>query len=137
MGLQENGVRDPDAINALDVVFVKLQENTDITYNSKSWKVGIMNQVKFGDTMLAELKDKSQLTIPKPIIKELGLERGDMFDVVIEAGNVILVPVVVYPKAKMEKLEALAAEARAEVASGTAVIYDDVEDLIADLHKAV
>ena len=96
-----------------------------------------MNQVKFGDTMLAELKDKSQLTIPKPIIKELGLERGDMFDVVIEAGNVILVPVVVYPKAKMEKLEALAAEARAEVASGTAVIYDDVEDLIADLHKAV
>ena len=96
-----------------------------------------MNQVKFGDTMLAELKDKSQLTIPKPIIKELGLERGDMFDVVIEAGNVILVPVVVYPKAKMEELEALAAEARAEVASGTAVIYDDVEDLIADLHKAV
>ena len=87
--------------------------------------------------MLAELKDKSQLTIPKPIIKELGLERGDMFDVVIEAGNVILVPVVVYPKAKAEELEALAAEARAEAASGTAVVYNDVEDLIADLHKAV
>ena len=87
--------------------------------------------------MLAELKDKSQLTIPKPIIKELGLERGDMFDVVVEGGNVILVPVVVYPKAKVKELEALVAEARAEAASGTAVIYDDVEDLIADLHKAV
>ena len=87
--------------------------------------------------MLAELKDKSQVTIPKPIIRELGLERGDMFDVVVESGNVILVPVVVYPKAKADELEALAAEARAEAAAGEAAVYDDVEDLIADLHKAV
>ena len=87
--------------------------------------------------MLAELKDKSQVTIPKPIIRELGLERGDMFDVVVESGNVILVPVVVYPKAKVDELEALAAEARAEAAAGEAAVYDDVEDLIADLHKAV
>lgn len=87
--------------------------------------------------MLAELKGKSQLTIPKPIIKELGLERGDTFDVVVEAGNVILVPVVVYPKAKAAKLEALAAEARTEASSGADVVYDDVEDLIANLHKAM
>ena len=31
----------------------------------------------------------------------------------------------------------LAAQARAEAAPGEAAIYDDVEDLIADLHKAV
>ena len=87
--------------------------------------------------MLAELKDKSQVTIPKPVIRELGLERGDMFDVVVNNGAVMLVPVVVYPKAKAEELEALAAQARAEAASGEAAVYDDVEDLIADLHKAV
>ena len=87
--------------------------------------------------MLAELKDKSQVTIPKPVIKELGLERGDMFDVVVDNGVVMLVPVVVYPKAKAEELEALAAQARAEAASGEAAVYDEVEDLIADLHKAV
>ena len=84
--------------------------------------------------MLAELKDKSQVTIPKPIVKELGLERGDMFDVVVENGSVMLIPVVVYPKAKAEELETLAQTARDLAASGEADIYDDVEDLIADLH---
>ncbi len=87
--------------------------------------------------MLAELKDKSQVTIPKPIVNELGLTRGDMFDVVVSDGAVMLVPVVVYPKAKAERLEALAKEARASAAAGEAAVYDDVEDLIADLHKAV
>lgn len=87
--------------------------------------------------MLAELKDKSQVTIPKPIINELGLARGDMFDVVVHDGAVMLVPVVVYPKAKADELEALARAARASSAAGEAAVYDDVEDLVADLHKAV
>ncbi|MGN0261299.1 MAG: AbrB/MazE/SpoVT family DNA-binding domain-containing protein [Eggerthellaceae bacterium] len=87
--------------------------------------------------MLAELKDKSQVTIPKSVVNELGLARGDMFDVVVDNGAVKLIPVVVYPKAKAEELEALADEARRLSASGDAVVYDDVEDLIADLHKAV
>lgn len=87
--------------------------------------------------MLAELKDKSQVTIPKAIVRELGLERGDMFDLVVDGGSITMVPVVVYPKAKAEELEALAESARASAKSGEAVVYDDVEDLIADLHKAV
>lgn len=87
--------------------------------------------------MLAELKDESQVTIPRPVINELCLARGDMFDVVVSDGAVMLVPVVVYPKAKAEKLEALAKAAHASTAAGEAEIYDDVEELIANLHKAV
>ena len=87
--------------------------------------------------MLAELKDKSQVTIPKPVINELGLNRGDLFEVVVEGGAVKLVPVVVYPKARAEELEALASAARRSAKAGDAAVYDDVEDLIADLHKAV
>ena len=87
--------------------------------------------------MLAELKDKSQVTIPKPVIRELGLERGDMFDVVVDNGVVMLVPVGVYPKTKAEELETLAALARAEAAAGEAAVYDDVEDLIDALHEAI
>lgn len=87
--------------------------------------------------MLAELKDKSQVTIPKAVVNELGLQRGDMFDIVVDNGAVMMVPVVVYPKAKAEELEALAAAARKSVAADEAAVYDDVEDLIADLHKAV
>lgn len=88
-------------------------------------------------TMLAELKDKSQVTIPKSIINDLGLTRGDMFDVVVDNGVVMLIPVVVYPKAEAERLEALAQAARESAAAGEAVVYDDVKSLIADLHKAV
>ena len=87
--------------------------------------------------MLAELKDKSQVTIPKSVVNDLGLSRGDMFDVVVENGAVMLIPVVVYPKAKAEELEALASAARKSTAAGDALVYDDVEDLIADLHKAL
>lgn len=87
--------------------------------------------------VLAELKDKSQVTIPKPIVKELGLERGDMFDITIEREKIVLTPVVVYPKEKAEKLEALAAQARAEISSGAVTIYDNVEELIADLDKGI
>lgn len=83
--------------------------------------------------MLAELKDKSQVTIPKVVVNELGLERGDMFDVVVENGVVMFIPVVVYPKTKADELEALAQQARIDAASGNADIYDNVEDLIADL----
>lgn len=87
--------------------------------------------------VLAELKDKSQVTIPKPIVKELGLERGDMFDITIEREKIVLTPVVVYPKEKAEELEALAAQARAEISSGAVTIYDNVEELIADLDKGI
>lgn len=46
-------------------------------------KVGKLES-RLEDAVLAELKDKSQLTTPKSIVKELGLKRGDMFDVVID-----------------------------------------------------
>lgn len=87
--------------------------------------------------MLAELKDKSQVTIPKAVVNELGLQRGDMFDIVVDNGVVMMVPVVFYPKAKVEELEVLAAIARESVAADETAVYDNVEDLIADLHKAV
>lgn len=84
--------------------------------------------------MLVELKDKSQVTIPKAVISELGLKRGDMFDIVVDGGSIVFVPVVVYPKKQAEELEELAAKARSARRRGDAVIYDDVEDLISDLH---
>lgn len=37
-----------------------------------------------------ELKDKAQLTIPKAIVKELNLKQGDLFDVAIQNGSVLL-----------------------------------------------
>ena len=84
--------------------------------------------------MLTELKAKSQLTIPKRIVDDMGLKQGDLFDVISAEGEIHLVPVVVWPKEKVEELQRAAAQARKELEDGSAKVYDDVDELIADLN---
>jgi looped-hinge helix DNA binding domain, AbrB family len=48
--------------------------------------------------MLVDLKQKSQVTIPKKIVKKLNLKVGDKLDVEEEEGSLIITPVVVVPK---------------------------------------
>lgn len=86
--------------------------------------------------MLAELKERSQVTIPKSVVLELGLQTGDQFEVVTHKGEIHLVPVVVYPKSKIEELEKLAAQAKALIASGSNQIYNSADDAIASLHMS-
>ncbi|MCH4083979.1 MAG: AbrB/MazE/SpoVT family DNA-binding domain-containing protein [Olsenella sp.] len=86
--------------------------------------------------MLATLKDKGQVTIPKKIVNQLGLVSGDTFDVYVEDGEIRFVPVVIYPKKEVERLERLANEAEAQLAHGELPVYDDVESAIESLHRA-
>ena len=86
--------------------------------------------------MLAELKERSQLTIPKSVVTELGLKTGDQFEVVTQQGEIHLVPEVVYPKAIIERLEKLAAHAENMIASGDARVFDSANDAIASLHRS-
>jgi len=85
--------------------------------------------------MLAELKERAQVTIPKSVVNKLGLQAGDQFEVVVRRGEIHLVPVVVYPKAKIEKLEKLAALAESQLASGEARVFDTADDAIASLRS--
>ncbi|MBG0763636.1 MAG: AbrB/MazE/SpoVT family DNA-binding domain-containing protein, partial [Tissierellales bacterium] len=48
--------------------------------------------------MLIELRKKSQITVPKSIIKKLNLKEGDKLEIVEKDGGIFLVPVAVYPK---------------------------------------
>ena len=84
--------------------------------------------------MLAELKDRSQVTIPKSVVNELGLKTGDQFEVVTHKGEIRLVPVVVYPKAVVERLEKLAAHAESLIEAGDAQVFNAAGDAIASLH---
>ena len=84
--------------------------------------------------MLAELKERSQITIPKRVVNELSLRVGDRFEVVVQQGEIHLVPVVVYPKSQIEKLEQLAAQTESLVVSGKAQVFDTANDAIASLH---
>ena len=86
--------------------------------------------------MLTELKAKSQVTIPKRIVDDMGLQQGDLFEVVSTGGEIHLVPVVVWPKDQVEELQRMAAQARRELEEGSAKPYDDVEVVIADLNGA-
>ena len=83
--------------------------------------------------MLAELRVKSQITIPKEIINSLGLSEGDKFEVFEKDGTICLVPVVVYPKKYMEELKTEVAMMRERMESGEQPMFDDVDALFAHL----
>ena len=55
--------------------------------------------------MLAELRTKSQITLPKDIVKALGLSEGDKLDIFERDGIIYMRPVAVYPKDYVESLQ--------------------------------
>ena len=55
--------------------------------------------------MLAELRQKAQVTIPKEIIVKLGLSEGDKLDIFEKDGSICIMPVVVYPKKYLSELK--------------------------------
>ena len=83
--------------------------------------------------MLAELRQKSQITIPKEIIVKLGLSEGDMLDIFEQDGTICMMPVVVYPKKYLDELRGEIDEAKAKIASGEQPVFDSVDALFAKL----
>ena len=83
--------------------------------------------------MLAELRTKSQITIPKEIIKKLNLSEGDKLEVYEKDGMIYMIPVVVYPKKYVDDLLSELNEIKAKIASGKQPIFDNVEDLFEKL----
>ena len=85
--------------------------------------------------MLAELRQKSQITIPKEIIVKLGLSEGDKLDVFEEDGTIRMLPVVVYPKKYIDELRDELGEVKTKVASGEQPVFDSVDALFEKLGK--
>lgn len=83
--------------------------------------------------MLAELRQKSQITIPKEIIVKLGLSEGDKLDIFEKDGTICMMPVVVYPKKYLDELREEIDEAKAKIASGEQPVFDSVDALFAKL----
>lgn len=81
--------------------------------------------------MLAEIRGRSQITIPAEIIKKLGISEGDKFDIIEKDGGIFLCPVVVYPKDKMTKIAKIIKESKANLSEQNP--FDSVEDLFADM----
>lgn len=83
--------------------------------------------------MLAELRQKSQITIPKEIIQKLGLSEGDTLDIFERDGAIYMMPVVVYPKKYLDELRGEIDEVKAKIASGEQPVFDSVDALFAKL----
>ena len=83
--------------------------------------------------MMAELRQKSQITIPKEIIVKLGLSEGDKLDIFEKDGTICMMPVVVYPKKYLDELREEIDEAKAKIASGEQPVFDSVDALFAKL----
>lgn len=85
--------------------------------------------------MLAELRTKSQITIPKDIILKLGLAEGDTLDISEKDGMICIMPVVVYPKKYVDELKDEIAEVREKVASGTQPTFTNIDALFEQLES--
>ena len=73
--------------------------------------------------MLAELRQKAQVTIPREIIVKLGLSEGD------KDGSICIMPVVVYPKHYLNELKEEISDVKAKLASGEQPVFDSVDAL--------
>lgn len=79
--------------------------------------------------MLAELRQKSQITIPKEIIVKLGLSEGDKLDIFEKDGSICIMPVAVYPKKYLDELREEINDVKTKIASGKQPVFDSVEAL--------
>ena len=83
--------------------------------------------------MLAELRQKSQITIPKELIVKLGLSEGDKLDIFEKDGTICMMPVAVYPKKYLDELRDEINDAKVKIASGEQPVFDNVDALFAKL----
>jgi bifunctional DNA-binding transcriptional regulator/antitoxin component of YhaV-PrlF toxin-antitoxin module len=81
--------------------------------------------------MAVEMKQQSQITIPNAIVKNLGINVGDKFEVMERDGGVFLCPVVVYPNAKLAQIEQIISDHEKH----PSVIYESVEDMFKDMDE--
>ncbi|MCL2860621.1 MAG: AbrB/MazE/SpoVT family DNA-binding domain-containing protein [Oscillospiraceae bacterium] len=85
--------------------------------------------------MISELRQKSQITIPKNIISKLGLNEGDKLEISEKDGIICIMPVVVYPKKYLEKLQIEITEAKEKISKKNQPIFKNIDDLIKKLEE--
>ncbi len=79
--------------------------------------------------MLAELRQKAQITIPKEIIVKLGLSEGDTLDIFEKDGIICIMPVAVYPKKYLNELRDEIDEVKSKIASGEQSVFNSIDAL--------
>ncbi len=85
--------------------------------------------------MLAELRGKSQITIPKEVVMKLGIKEGDKLEITEKDGVIQLIPVVVYPKKLVDELKIEIDGVKAKVKAGSQPVFDSIDSLFDELEN--
>jgi AbrB family looped-hinge helix DNA binding protein len=83
--------------------------------------------------MLAELRTKSQVTIPKELVSKLGIQEGDKLEITEKDGVIQIMPVVVYSKKVIEEFRAEINEVKTKLKNGEQPVFDNIESLMNEL----
>jgi len=88
---------------------------------------------------LVQVREKAQITIPSKIRKTLGIKKGDYLEAEVEDNRIVFVPKVLIDKAEAvtlsKKGEEMLKEALEDVKKSRVKKFENVEELIDDLHK--
>ena len=85
--------------------------------------------------MLAEIRSKSQITLPKDIVTSLGLAEGDKLDIYEKDGMICLVPVTVYPRKYVDDLHEEIRQMKEKIKAGEQPVFDSIDALIGRLEE--
>jgi antitoxin MazE len=87
--------------------------------------------------MIIDFKDKSQITIPAKIVRNMKLKPGDKLEIQEQNGHLVLTPVVIVPRDQKwfysEEWQAGEAEADRQIAQGDVFITESKEELFKGL----
>jgi len=83
--------------------------------------------------MITEFRKKSQITVPKDIVKQLDIKEGDQLNIYAENGSIRIEPVAVYPKKYMDELHKEIQTIKKKIKENDQAIFDNVEDMFTEL----
>ncbi len=85
---------------------------------------------------LIKLRNRAQITLPKEVVKSLGLKNGDDLEIEIKRGRVIITPVAVIPKDELwawkPEIRTAIEEGRKEAREGKLKSYVSVNEMWAE-----
>lgn len=85
--------------------------------------------------MITELRAKSQITLPKTIVVNLGLSEGDQLDIFEKDGMICIMPVSVYPKKYLDELRNEVNAMKENIKYGNQPVFDNIDALIEKLDE--